>query len=100
MTDLGGAADNDLVRLTCWLSGRVQGVGMRWWVRSRALEHGLSGWAANLGDGRVEVVVEGPRQSCDALLVVLRGVGRPGHVTTVTVQWSAAAGVPAGFRER
>jgi acylphosphatase len=100
MTEPDAAGEDDRVRLTCWLSGRVQGVGMRWWVRSRALEQGLSGWAANLGDGRVEVVAEGPRRSCTALLVVLRGDGRPGHVTTVTEQWSTAAGVAAGFRER
>jgi acylphosphatase len=47
------------VRLTAWLHGRVQGVGMRWWVRARALELGLSGWARNTDDGRVEVVAEG-----------------------------------------
>jgi acylphosphatase len=40
-----------MVRVTAWLTGRVQGVGMRWWVRSRALELGLAGHAANLTDG-------------------------------------------------
>ncbi|MEO6703969.1 MAG: acylphosphatase, partial [Jatrophihabitantaceae bacterium] len=31
------------VRLTAWVHGQVQGVGFRWWTRSRALELGLTG---------------------------------------------------------
>lgn len=43
-------------RLTAWVHGRVQGVGFRWWTRSRALELGLVGSATNHADGRVLVV--------------------------------------------
>jgi acylphosphatase len=92
------------VRLTAWLAGRVQGVGMRWWVRSRALELGLAGHAANLDDGRVEVVAEGPPHACDRLLQVLSEqpstLGRPGHLRTVTHRVDAARGGPPGFVER
>jgi acylphosphatase len=91
------------VRVTAWLTGRVQGVGMRWWVRARALELGLSGHAANLADGRVEVVVEGPGPACARLLELLRPtaeVCRPGHVSGLTHRESAPRGVPAGFVER
>ena len=51
------------VRMTAWVHGRVQGVGFRWWTRCRALELGLVGHAANLSDGRVEVVAEGPQET-------------------------------------
>ena len=89
------------VRLTAWLHGRVQGVGMRWWIRSRALEHGLAGWARNTDDGRVEVVAEGPREAAEALLSTLRDApGRPGHVTSVTERWTDAGGDLSGFHER
>ena len=88
------------VRLTAWVHGRVQGVGFRWWTRARALELGLAGKATNLDDGRVEVVAEGPRAACEALLGLLRGPGTPGHVTTVTERWSAARGELTGFAER
>jgi len=43
-----------------WLiSGRVQGVGFRWFVVSQAEQLGIKGWARNLPDGRVEVVGSG-----------------------------------------
>ena len=91
----------DVVRLTAWVHGRVQGVGMRWWIRSRALEHGLVGWARNTDDGRVEVVAEGPKSAAASLLEALRAApGRPGHVTSVTERWSNAAGDLSGFHER
>ena len=49
------------------VSGRVQGVGFRWWVRSRAMDLGLGGWVRNLPDGRVEIVAGGE----DGALTVL-----------------------------
>lgn len=88
------------VRLTAWVHGRVQGVGFRWWVRARALEFGLVGSVANLADGRVEVVAEGPRRACEALLAALRGPGTPGRVRTVVDRWGPARGGITGFVER
>jgi acylphosphatase len=87
-------------RLTVWVHGGVQGVGFRWWVRARALELGLVGSAANLPDGRVEVVVEGPRPACEALLAALRGPGTPGRVRTVVDRWGPPRGGITGFVER
>jgi len=95
------------VRMTAWVRGHVQGVGFRWWTRSRARELGLLGWARNLDDGRVEVVAEGPREACEALLEALSGPGgasggpaRPGRVAGVTSRWSDPRGDLDGFRER
>ncbi|MFQ5488825.1 MAG: acylphosphatase [Gammaproteobacteria bacterium] len=42
-----------------YISGRVQGVFFRDSARRRALDLGLSGWAHNLPDGRVEVLACG-----------------------------------------
>ena len=48
-------------RLTARVTGRVQGVGFRWWVRRQAEGLGLVGWVMNGNDERsVEVVAEGP----------------------------------------
>jgi acylphosphatase len=88
------------VRLTAWVHGRVQGVGFRWWTRCRALELSLTGHAANLSDGRVEVVAEGPREACEKLLAALRSGGTPGYVRQVTELFGEPTGAGTGFVER
>ncbi len=41
------------------ISGRVQGVGFRFFAERAAREAGVTGWVRNLPDGTVETVVEG-----------------------------------------
>lgn len=93
----------DSTRLTAFVHGHVQGVGFRWWTRSRALELGLHGHATNLSDGRVQVVAEGPPEHCVRLLKLLgeqpSSAGRPGEVTLVVEQWAKPKG-EGGFVER
>jgi acylphosphatase len=88
------------IRLTAWVSGHVQGVGFRWWTRCRALELGLVGSAANLCDGRVEIIAEGTREACEELLVTLRSGDAPGRVDHVAERWSEVTGQLASFTER
>jgi acylphosphatase len=83
--------------MTALVSGRVQGVGFRYWVRQEAESFGLTGWATNLMDGRVEVVADGPREACEALLVDLQSPGTPGSVEDVSVSWSSAAETSTAF---
>jgi acylphosphatase len=93
------APDED-VRLSAWVHGRVQGVGFRWWTRARALELGLTGFAANRDDGRVHVVARGSRAACERLLALLQGGGTPGHVDVVVHDWSDPGEEFEGFTER
>jgi acylphosphatase len=88
------------VRLTAWVHGRVQGVGFRWWTRCRALELGLTGYAANLADGRVMVVAQGPREAGEKLLHLLEGAGTPGRIDKVVPDWSQPVEQFSGFVER
>ena len=75
-------------------------MGFRWWTRARALQLGLAGSASNLADGRVEVVAEGPRECCAALLDALRSGDTPGVVDSVVERWGQVRGGLKGFRER
>jgi acylphosphatase len=86
-------------RLTAWLAGQVQGVGLRWWIRERAMELGLVGSAENLEDGRVKVIAEGATVRCRELLALLAGPGTPGRVTRVTQRWDNPRGGITGFTE-
>ena len=63
------------------LSGRVQGVGFRWYVRRAAQEMGLAGSVRNLPDGRVEVEVAGAPEELDVFRARLRE-GPPGSRVT------------------
>jgi acylphosphatase len=88
------------VQLTAWVDGRVQGVGFRWWTRCRALELGLTGYAANQADGRVLVVAQGPREACEKLLRLLKGGATPGRVENVVADLSEPQERLVGFVER
>jgi acylphosphatase len=83
----------DEVRVTALVSGRVQGVGFRYWVREQADAQGLAGSATNLRDGRVEVIAEGPRDACQVLMDALESGRTPGVVSDVSVSWGSAEGL-------
>jgi acylphosphatase len=69
--------------------GRVQGVGFRAWVASRAEARGLAGWAANRSDGSVEVWLQG---DAAAVAEVERAVGDgPSHARVDAVAGEDAA---------
>lgn len=52
--------------------GTVQGVGYRYFAFRTASSLGLRGWAANLPDGRVEVMARGARKTLGSLEEALR----------------------------
>jgi acylphosphatase len=85
------------VQLTALVSGRVQGVGFRDWVRRRASALGLAGSARNLADGRVEVVAVGLRDACESLLAALRDGSTPGTVDEVAESWTDTGPDVVGF---
>ena len=55
-------------RVTARITGRVQGVGYRWWVRRQAEALRLTGWVMNADEERaVELVAEGSPDSLEEL---------------------------------
>jgi acylphosphatase len=49
------------------VSGRVQGVGFRWYVMDKARELGLKGWVRNRPDGKVEIAACGTASALSEL---------------------------------
>ncbi|MGX5656357.1 acylphosphatase [Geodermatophilus nigrescens] len=80
------------VRVRVLVSGTVQGVGYRWFVRGLADAAGLAGSARNLPDGRVEVELEGPADDVRAVVAALDGPRAPGSVTGVVSEDRAVQG--------
>ena len=56
------------VRFHVLISGRVQGVLFRQGARAKAIELGLTGFAKNLIDGKVEIVVEGTKEKVEEFI--------------------------------
>lgn len=70
-----------------WLiSGTVQGVGFRYFVQNKATALGLSGWARNLEDGRVEVYAVGHEGALNDLSGFLHTGPRMAEVRRVEQQ--------------
>lgn len=65
------------------LSGRVQGVGFRWFVQRNAERLGLRGHVSNLPDGRVEVVARGSATDLEQLSDALQRGPRMARVDSV-----------------
>jgi acylphosphatase len=80
-------------RLTARVTGRVQGVGFRWWVRREAVALGLTGWVMNADDERsLELVAEGDRRALDQLERSVR-IGPSGsRIESVQVERGPASG--------
>jgi acylphosphatase len=74
-------------RFVARVTGRVQGVGFRFFVRIRAEELHLSGSVANRPDRSVRVEAEGPKSALDALIDDLRQGPPAARVERVDVEW-------------
>jgi acylphosphatase len=65
------------------ISGRVQGVGFRFFAERAAREAGVRGWVRNLPDGSVETVAEGQEEAVAVYLDRLRRGPMGSKVTAV-----------------
>jgi acylphosphatase len=92
---------SDLARLSVTVSGRVQGVYFRYFVRTEARRLELRGYVRNRATGdAVEIEAEGERARLDKLLEQLK-VGPPGaRVTSVETDWSDYSGQFTNFNIR
>jgi acylphosphatase len=90
---------NGRVRKRVLVAGRVQNVWFRDSCRQEALARGVDGWARNLADGRVEVVLEGAPADVDALVAWCREGPPRARVTATEVQDELPTG-EAGFAVR
>jgi acylphosphatase len=82
----------DSSRFSARVVGRVQGVGYRYFVRSRAGDLGLGGSVRNMPNGSVHVEAEGPRASLLRLLSDLREGPPSAIVERVDVEWHPPRG--------
>jgi len=77
---------SEMIRKRVPLSGRVQGVGFRYFTRQASSGQEVAGFVRNLPDGRVEVEAQGPQDEVDRFLGNVR-IGPPGsRIDEVSVE--------------
>lgn len=86
-----------MICLRCYVTGRVQGVFFRESTRQEAESLGVTGSAANLPDGRVEVLACGEEPAVRALVDWLWRGPRLAEVEDVTVEDAQPDTVPERF---
>ena len=85
------------LRLHAYYTGRVQGVGFRYRVKSLAHGFDLTGIVRNLADGRVELVAEGEKAELEAFQAAI-GESEVGcFIRHTDVEWSEPRGEFRGF---
>ena len=83
--------------MTVLYSGRVQGVGFRYMVKSLAPGFDITGTVRNVPDGRVELIVEGAVDELEALRESVRDSGLGGLIRDEHIEWSETKNEFQGF---
>ncbi len=87
----------DKKRVHIYVSGRVQGVGFRFFTIRVAKDLNLKGFVKNLPNGRVEIVAEGDAESLARLIEAVRRGPRLARVDNIEVKWETPTGEFKGF---
>ena len=78
-------------------SGRVQGVGFRYTVKSVATGFEVTGTVRNLPDGRVELMAEGAKDELKAFSQAIHESGLEHFIRNEEISWGEATGEFRGF---
>jgi acylphosphatase len=84
-------------RLNIFYSGRVQGVGFRYTVKTVAAGFEITGIVRNLPDGRVELIAEGAHTDLAMFREAILGAGLAGFIRDEQVDWADAKNEFSGF---
>ena len=84
-------------RLQIFYSGRVQGVGFRYTVKSVAQGFEVTGTVRNLADGRVELIAEGPREELEEFRKAIQDSELGHFIHQEETSWSEAKNDFRGF---
>lgn len=73
-----------------FISGFVQGVGFRRFVKHHAVKLGLTGWVKNLADNRVEAILQGSKEDIEKMVLICEKGAFLSEVRDVVVDWEEA----------
>lgn len=70
-----------------FVTGKVQGVGFRAYVKAMANRLGVSGWVRNVGYKQVETIAEGNPDILNLFVEAVRAGPRSSRVDDLTINW-------------
>ncbi len=78
----------NLLSLHCIVTGRVQGVGFRYFTHEKARSCGITGYVKNLSNGDVEVYAEGEQQDIAGFFTQIKKGPALGRVIDAGAEWN------------
>ena len=87
------------IRTHVLISGKVQGVGYRYFTTKKASQLKINGWVQNLPDGRVEAIFEGDRKTVEKMINWCHEGSPSAVVQDVSVEYLEPEGLE-GFEVR
>ena len=69
------------------ISGVVQGVSLRSYIRDQAQRLGIHGWVKNESNGTVSVLCQGDREQLDALIARCKAGSKSSRVEHIEIVW-------------
>ena len=83
-----------------FISGFVQGVGFREFVRNQARKTNLAGWTRNLSDRRVEVLAQGSEEKLNQFIKTCSHGPFLSEVKSVSVEWQEPSEIFTNFERK
>jgi len=87
-------------RIECKITGQVQGVFFRDFVKQNADRLGLFGFVKNLEEGGVEIAAEGEEENLKKFLEIIRRGNEYSKIEKMSVRWLPPTGEFSGFEIR
>lgn len=81
------------------ISGFVQGIGYRAFVRNQAQKLGIVGWVRNLSDNRVEVVAQSPdKKTLEKFIKICERGPFLSEIKDISIEWQEANEIFSDFK--
>lgn len=81
-----------------FVSGFVQGIGFRAFIKHNAEQLGITGWVRNLPDGRVEAVLQGDKEKIKKLIELCNKGPFLAEVEELVVEWEGKGSEYSDFK--
>ena len=87
----------EILKVNLTISGKVQGVGFRYFVLRQAQKLGINGWVSNKSNGDVEALAQGEKADLEQFIAKVKEGPSFSRVEDVSLNWGKDAEQYFGF---